>query len=791
MLSSGQALSARFVLVRRLGGGGGGEVWLAEDREAGRRVAVKVLAEPLAGNAAAIAAIERESERARSLVHPNILSVDGVYRSSAHVWLAMEYAAGGDLAQLRGRPPIEIVRAVLPVASALAHAHRHGLIHRDVKPANVLLSPDGAPLLADFGIALPTAAFPATDAGRGSLYTISPQQLEGAAASASDDVYGLGAMLYELLSGYPPFYPEATPDRIRTESPAALPAGTPAELTQWVGRMLAKSPDERPDMQTVESGLRAALEALSTQSAMNTQTPSSQPDPIRHDPIRIEPPALRPSVAQGEPLTGQWRRTGASAGGDSEERQRSRRRVLSAAGIAAVMAMLAIVFIALPRWVNDGQPAPRKPNAPAQPAATPKAKPEEIDFAALARAKQEAEELRAVLDERLQKLNARAVDRWGGVDHQAVVAELAAGDEAFGKREYVVAVERFNKMEPLLTALESRAGVVLKEQLTAGTEALIAGRSADAKAAFELASRIEPGNQDAAQGLKRAGVLDEVLALIATADRQEKEGALGPAVATFKKALALDAQAPHAAAGVIRIEARIAEDAFASAMARGYSALAKADHASARAAFEEARKLRPNAPEIGQALRQIAEEQRTGVIGAKLASAQQLETQERWADALKEYRAVVELDSTVAAANEGVARTTPRANLNEQLEMYLTQPERLFSQPVRAAARETLARAQAVQDPGPLLKKQIATVTDWVARADIPVPVALESDNVTHVTIHRVGDLGAFGQRSLELAPGSYTVLGTRPGYRDVRRQINVIPGASPEPIVIRCEDRI
>jgi hypothetical protein len=89
------------------------------------------------------------------------------------------------------------------------------------------------------------------------------------------------------------------------------------------------------------------------------------------------------------------------------------------------------------------------------------------------------------------------------------------------------------------------------------------------------------------------------------------------------------------------------------------------------------------------------------------------------------------------------------------------------------------------------LQKQIATLTDWVARADVPVPVAIESDNVTQVTIYRVGDLGAFGQRSLDLVPGSYTLVGTRPGYRDVRRQINVAPGAPLEPIVIRCEDRI
>jgi hypothetical protein len=149
------------------------------------------------------------------------------------------------------------------------------------------------------------------------------------------------------------------------------------------------------------------------------------------------------------------------------------------------------------------------------------------------------------------------------------------------------------------------------------------------------------------------------------------------------------------------------------------------------------------------------------------------------------------MDSTVTFANDGAARTAPRAQLNEELELYLTQPERLFSVPVRNAARQTLQRAREVAPAGPVLQRQIATLSDWLARADVPVQVAIQSDNVTQVTIYRVGTLGTFEQRSLELAPGSYTVVGTRPGYRDVRREINVVPGAALQPVVVRCEEKI
>jgi eukaryotic-like serine/threonine-protein kinase len=166
MLESGQELSARFILVRRLGTGGSGEVWLAQDRERGCFVAVKVLADSLMQDVAAIAALQRECDHVRSLDHPNILPVDGLHRSARHVWVAMEYASGGDLSLLRGRSCVEVLRAVVPVAGALAHAHRVGIVHRDVKPANVLLTSDGTPRLADFGIALTLDAAPAANAGR-------------------------------------------------------------------------------------------------------------------------------------------------------------------------------------------------------------------------------------------------------------------------------------------------------------------------------------------------------------------------------------------------------------------------------------------------------------------------------------------------------------------------------------------------------------------------------------------------------------------------------------------------
>lgn len=775
MLENGQELSARYLLVRRLGEGASGSVWLAHDRERDCPVALKVLASEWAREPRAIAALEREFATMRRLDHPNVLRTDGMFRSGEHVWIAMEYADGGNASQLRGAPIGRILQVAIPIASALAHAHRAGVVHRDVKPANVLLMGDGTPKLADFGI----AAAIGTRGCSGSPFSMSPQHLAGEPAAASDDVYAFGALLYELLSGYPPFYPDAAPERIRDEMPAALPARVPQKMANLVERLLAKSPAQRPaNMADVERELKEQAAA-----EHNAAQPSA---------VRIEPPSARAPGAFGEPLRSEWRRTNAPRIDEQQLRREGFRRGLGVAAILLGIVGVLFVFLALPRWVNERQPNARA-SAPAPVKAAPAEveKQKELDFAALARAKQEADDLRGPIEERLQKLREQAVEHWGEPELTRASQALAAGDEQYAAREYIAAVEHFKGIPSLLDTLEKRAGQVLQAQLDSGTKALQEGRSADARTAFELAAKIDPQNAAAKRGLQRAATLDEVLGLLASAERAEKEGRAQEALDLFRRALALDAEAPRAPQGIARIEARLAGDAFASAMARGFSALANADHAGARRAFQEAGRIRPNAPEVAQALRQIEQEERTNIIGTKLRAAAALEAQEQWADALKEYRSVLELDPAVAAANEGVARVAPRSALNEQLEMYLTQPERLFSQPVRAAARESLQRAQSIANPGPVLQRQIATLQEWLARAEQPVSVAIESDNQTQVTIYRVGALGTFERRSLELVPGTYTIVGTRPGYRDVRRQINVVPGAPLEPVVIRCEDRI
>jgi hypothetical protein len=129
--------------------------------------------------------------------------------------------------------------------------------------------------------------------------------------------------------------------------------------------------------------------------------------------------------------------------------------------------------------------------------------------------------------------------------------------------------------------------------------------------------------------------------------------------------------------------------------------------------------------------------------------------------------------------------------LDAELQAYLDKPERLYSVGGRDVARHVLERASRVTAPGPRLQSQRARLQTALEQAETPIRVALASDNVTEVQIYRVGKLGLFERKDLELMPGRYTVVGTRAGYRDVRKEINLLPGAPPPTVDVRCEERI
>ncbi|HKW83014.1 MAG TPA: tetratricopeptide repeat protein, partial [Burkholderiaceae bacterium] len=166
-------------------------------------------------------------------------------------------------------------------------------------------------------------------------------------------------------------------------------------------------------------------------------------------------------------------------------------------------------------------------------------------------------------------------------------------------------------------------------------------------------------------------------------------------------------------------------------------------------------------------------------------------SQERWNEALAIYEQALARDPSLEFARKGRETVAPRAELGNRLQGLIDRPDRLAEDNVRREAEQLLLKARAVPNAGPVIRSQVSRLELLLPTFNQPVMLALESDNATEVAIQRVGFFGAFEKRQVELKPGKYTVTGKRSGFRDVRREITVAPGASGQTIVIRCLEPI
>ena len=276
----------RYRIMRKLGSGGMANVYLAEDQELGRRVAIKILNDRHAGDDQFVARFRNEAKNAASLSHPNIVSIYDRGEAEGTYYIAMEYLDGKSLKELileRGPAPVSVaVDYARQILAALRFAHRNGLVHRDIKPHNVLVDGEGHVKVTDFGIAR-AGASQMTEEGSiiGTAQYLSPEQARGTQVDQTSDLYSLGIVLYEMLTGAVPFtgdspveiamkHLSATPEALSTRR-----ADIPHALDMVVLRALAKDPAARyqsademdADLERVARGLgvsRATEEAATT-----------------------------------------------------------------------------------------------------------------------------------------------------------------------------------------------------------------------------------------------------------------------------------------------------------------------------------------------------------------------------------------------------------------------------------------------------------------------------------------------------------------------------------------------
>ncbi|TYB43554.1 WD40 repeat domain-containing serine/threonine protein kinase [Actinomadura chibensis] len=279
-MESGAVLDGRYRLTARLGEGGMGEVWAADDVQLRRRVAVKIV---LAGRGAPALSerLRREAENAARLQHPGITVVHDIGQHDGHPYFVMELLDGTDFAAILaaspgGLPVERVLETGVAVAEALAYAHGRGVVHRDVKPANLMATAGGVKI-CDFGISRSAEAAGELTAPGSMLGTpdyMAPEQYEGRPADARTDLYAFGCTLYALLAGRPPFEGPTMPALMRQHltvdppPPSATRPGIPAELDRLVLWMTAKNPADRPaSAEDVAGRLRALAAAAAVPAA--------------------------------------------------------------------------------------------------------------------------------------------------------------------------------------------------------------------------------------------------------------------------------------------------------------------------------------------------------------------------------------------------------------------------------------------------------------------------------------------------------------------------------------------
>lgn len=292
-------LARRYELQELIGGGGMADVYKAQDKLLDRAVAVKILHQQYANDAEFVEKFRREATAAAKLAHPNIVNIYDVGEDGGSQYIVMEYVSGPTLKEVIQQKgclePIEAVRIAKEIASALESAHRNNLVHCDIKPHNILVMPDGHIKVTDFGIARAVSASTMTYSGSvmGSVHYFSPEQAKGTVITTKSDVYSLGVVLYEMLTGQLPFNGETSvsialkhlqeePVPIRQLNPSIPPV-----LEAIVQKAMSKAPADRPSSTELYADLNQA-KAMLADRGTSQEAVSNDPFATRMIP-RITP----------------------------------------------------------------------------------------------------------------------------------------------------------------------------------------------------------------------------------------------------------------------------------------------------------------------------------------------------------------------------------------------------------------------------------------------------------------------------------------------------------------------
>ena len=456
--------------------------------------------------------------------------------------------------------------------------------------------------------------------------------------------------------------------------------------------------------------------------------------------------------------------------------------------LGVVVVTLLIVLLVLPSMVadkTDMRPAPAV-------AAQPKVAEEKLVESTA------ADQLRADAEKALQRFlhtqahpDLRNAEIWADDDWQTAMATVARGDKEFGRGSFASALQIYRDAGTQLQAILDKREQTLQQSLEAGWQYLQENAVDAASSEFDRVIAMQSGHQQAHLGLERAGVREQVLEFVMTAQQAEITDSLQLAVQAYTGALQLDPLYSAARDALDRVEAELRNRAFQDSMGRALQAIDDEQFSGAEKALVEAAGIYPGEVAIKDARERLSSARRQASLRSLRKQAEQAAASEDWDAATDKYRRALAIDSQAAFARNGLSRSQGKQKLHGQLDHYLADTTRLYSDDPLENARSLLAANQQIAIDEPQLAGKLNKLQQAVTLAATPVDLLIVSDNLTRVTVYKVGRFGSFEQKQLSLRPGKYTVTGSRQGYRDVHKVIDLKPGLSGQSVNIQTGERI
>lgn len=770
----GQRLCERFVLLERLHTGASSSVWQALDEQRATQVAIKCVARTGENAERLWQSMQNQYAVRLRLDHDRLLPVHEPVRDAEVYVLPMQLAAG-NASRLRGKSSRQWRALAIDVARALAHMHAQGFVHGDLKPSNILFDFRGEALLADFDTVCAVGDLAPPP---GSPFSSSPARLRGEPVSIADDLYGFGALLHEWMTGYPPFFPQRPDPMTLSELPALQCATeTPQHLQQLVRDLLACNPADRP------LDMSAVIECLE-------RTDNGEPDALRDtDPDIFD---MTQVITAGS-APRQSALEGAKAA--------SRTRATLWAGFAGSAVLLTGLWWGLPKLTEIQSSELTRAFASAREAASISRLTESTETER-PRDDQDAEPMSPAMRfagleqeylQRLADLESRAAGVWGG--------ELFASGKSLGKlardaaddKDWEIALDRISVATRRLERVDSSATLVKATRLVDANKALDAGQLELAKQNFELVRQLDPTDTVAVEGLERVSALLAVLPVLVEAESAQLAGDALRALTLYEQVLRADARNATALQGLEQARLALGNDQFGQAIGQALAELRAGEFTAVEDTLARATALRASAPEVAAVRAQLAAVRERRALDGERDNVLALERAERWSEALTQYDQILARDSSLVFAQAGRDRVAPRARAEQRLSALLGEPSRLSAPEVRQEAQRLLNQTAAwtTNAAAPVLSRQREALQRELERYAVQILAIIESDGLTEIRIQRVGAIGAFERRELQLQPGRYVAIGTRAGFRDVRREFSLVPGA-PAPIIdIRCTEAI